>query len=60
MNHLEFDWGVSPTVKVYLHDSTYVEFKWIENLNSSELNNMHIKIAETIIEFKASKKLNDV
>jgi hypothetical protein len=47
-------------VKVYLHDSTYVEFKWLENWNSSQLNNMHIKIASTIIEFKVSKKLNDV
>jgi hypothetical protein len=44
-------------VKVYLHDSTYVELKWIENLNSSKLN---IKIAQTIIELKVSKMLNDV
>jgi len=48
------------SLKVYLHDSTYVELKWLQNLNSSELNNMHIKIAETIIELKVSKKLNDV
>ena len=47
-------------LKVYLHDSVYVELKWLQNLNWSELNNMHIKIAETIIELKVSKKLNDV